>query len=68
MTRAGIERADIHKVRRVFKQIFEAEGTIRGNAAAIDRSEYLDCPQALEIIDFIGVDSDRAISSPNRGK
>lgn len=68
MTRAGIERADIHKVRRVYKAIFEAEGTIRGNASAINRDDYLDCPQALEIIDFICADSDRAISSPNRGK
>ncbi|MFP3702220.1 hypothetical protein SB758_42770, partial [Burkholderia sp. SIMBA_013] len=41
MTRAGIDRADIHKVRRVFKQIFEGEGAIRANAAAIDRAEYL---------------------------
>jgi UDP-N-acetylglucosamine acyltransferase len=68
MTRAGIDRADIHKVRRVFKQVFEGEGAIRSNAAAIDRAEYLDCPQVIEILDFIGADSDRALSSPNRGK
>ncbi|MGG2477773.1 acyl-ACP--UDP-N-acetylglucosamine O-acyltransferase, partial [Rhizobium sp. BR5] len=29
---------------------------------------YLDCPQVIEILDFIGAVSDRAISSPNRGK
>lgn len=67
MTRSGIERADIHIVRRAFKQIFESEGNIRANAAAI-REEFLDCPQALEVIDFIGAATDRAISSPNRGK
>lgn len=67
MTRSGIERADIHTVRRAFKQIFESEGNIRSNAASI-REEFLDCPQALEVIDFIGAASDRAISSPNRGK
>lgn len=67
MTRAGIERAEIHKVRRAYKQIFEGEGNVRANAAAI-REEYLDCPQALEIIDFIAAANDRAISSPNRGK
>ncbi|KXG86674.1 acyl-ACP--UDP-N-acetylglucosamine O-acyltransferase [Agrobacterium bohemicum] len=67
MTRAGIERAEIHKVRRAYKQIFEGEGNVRANAAAI-REEYLDCPQALEIIDFIATANDRAISSPNRGK
>lgn len=67
MTRAGIERADIHKVRRAYKHIFESEGNIRTNAAAI-RDEYLDCPQVLEILDFIAAANDRAISSPNRGK
>ena len=67
MTRAGIERAVIHTVRRAFKSIFEGEGSIRANAAAI-RDEYVDCKQAMEIIDFITVDSERAISSPNRNK
>lgn len=67
MTRAGIERAEIHKVRRAYKQIFESEGNVRANAAAI-REEYLDCPQALEVIDFIAAANERAISSPNRGK
>lgn len=67
MTRAGIERATIHRVRRAFKQIFEGEGSVRVNAAAI-RDEYLDCPEALEVIDFICVESERAVSSPFRGK
>lgn len=66
MTRAGIERSVIHRVRRAFKAIFEGGGAIRENAAAI-RDEYLDCPQALEVIDFIGAAGDRALSSPNRG-
>ncbi|MCO5733913.1 acyl-ACP--UDP-N-acetylglucosamine O-acyltransferase [Rhizobium sp. SSA_523] len=67
MSRAGIERAVIHQVRRAFKQIFEGEGSVRANAAAI-REDYLDCKEALEVIDFICADSDRAISSPYRGK
>ncbi|MCY1668596.1 acyl-ACP--UDP-N-acetylglucosamine O-acyltransferase [Rhizobium sp. SL86] len=67
MTRAGIERAIIHQVRRAYKQIFEAEGSVRANAAGI-REEFLDCKEALEVIDFIGADSDRPISSPYRGK
>lgn len=67
MTRAGIERAVIHRVRRAYKQIFEAEGSVRNNAAGV-RDEYLDCPEALEVIDFICAESDRAISSPYRGK
>ncbi|MCO6178178.1 acyl-ACP--UDP-N-acetylglucosamine O-acyltransferase [Ciceribacter sp. RN22] len=67
MTRAGVERSVIHRVRRAFKQIFEGEGSARANAAAI-REEYLDCPQVIEILDFIAVESDRALSSPFRGK
>jgi UDP-N-acetylglucosamine acyltransferase len=67
MTRAGVERATIHRVRRAFKTIFEGEGSIRDNAAAI-RDEYADCKEAMQILDFIAVDSDRALSSPNRGQ
>ncbi|CCF19333.1 Acyl-[acyl-carrier-protein]--UDP-N-acetylglucosamine O-acyltransferase [Pseudorhizobium banfieldiae] len=67
MTRAGIDRATIHRVRKAFKQIFEGEGNIRNNAAAI-RDEYVDCREVIEILDFIAADSDRAISSPFRGK
>jgi UDP-N-acetylglucosamine acyltransferase len=67
MTRAGIERSIIHVVRRAFKAIFEGEGSIRDNAAAI-REEYADCKEVVEILDFIGdADRDRALSSPNRG-
>lgn len=66
MTRAGMEKAVIHKVRRAFKQIFEAEGSVRANAAAI-RADYADCPPVIEILDFIAADSDRALSSPTRG-
>ena len=67
MTRAGIDRAVIHRVRRAYKGIFEGEGSIRDNAAAI-RDEYADCKEVIEILDFIAADSDRALSSPNRGK
>ncbi|MGF9691215.1 MULTISPECIES: acyl-ACP--UDP-N-acetylglucosamine O-acyltransferase [unclassified Rhizobium] len=67
MSRAGIDRSVIHQVRRAFKQIFDGEGSVRTRAAEV-REEYLDCPEALEIIDFIGAESDRAISSPYRGK
>lgn len=66
MSRAGMERPVIHRVRRAFKQIFEGEGAIRANAAAI-RDEYSDCEPVLHILDFIAAESDRALSSPTRG-
>ncbi|AOF88498.1 acyl-[acyl-carrier-protein]-UDP-N-acetylglucosamine O-acyltransferase [Sinorhizobium sp. RAC02] len=66
MSRGGMEKATIHQVRRAFKQIFEGEGSIRVNAAAI-RDEYADSEPVMHILDFIAADSDRALSSPNRG-
>ena len=67
MTRSGMERATIHTVRRAFKAIFEGDGNVRNNAAAI-RDEFADCKEVMEILDFIAVDSDRALSSPFRAK
>jgi UDP-N-acetylglucosamine acyltransferase len=67
MSRSGMEKATIHEVRRAFKQIFEGEGSIRANAAAI-RADYADSVPVMHILDFIAVESDRALSSPNRGK
>ena len=67
MSRAGIERATIHRVRRAYKDIFEGEEAVRVAAARI-RDEYLDCPEVLEILDFIAADSERALSSPHRGR
>ncbi|AJD41147.1 acyl-(acyl-carrier-protein)--UDP-N-acetylglucosamine O-acyltransferase [Rhizobium gallicum bv. gallicum R602sp] len=67
MTRAGIDRAVIHTVRRAYKAIFEGSGSIRDNAAAI-RDEYADCEPVMQILDFIAAESDRALSSPTRGQ
>ncbi|TCQ09845.1 acyl-[acyl-carrier-protein]--UDP-N-acetylglucosamine O-acyltransferase [Rhizobium sp. PP-F2F-G36] len=67
MSRAGHDKAVIHQVRRAYKSIFEGTGSVRANAAAI-RDDYLDCAPVMEILDFIGAESDRALSSPTRGK
>ncbi len=65
MTRAGIPRETIHRVRKAYKEIFEGEETIRVAAVNI-RQKYLDCPKVMEILDFIAADAERALSSPNR--
>ncbi|MVA55598.1 acyl-ACP--UDP-N-acetylglucosamine O-acyltransferase [Agrobacterium vitis] len=67
MTRAGVERATIHRVRKAYKALFDEEGAIREKAAAI-REEFADCVEVIEILDFIVAESDRALSSPFRGK
>ena len=67
MTRAGIERATIHRVRKAYKEIFDGAGSVRANAERI-RPDFLDCREVLEILDFIAADADRALSSPHRNK
>lgn len=67
MTRAGFDKPTIHEVRRAYKQIFEGSESVRANAAAV-RSEYAGCAPVVEILDFIAAESDRALSSPSRGK
>ncbi|MDQ0457286.1 acyl-ACP--UDP-N-acetylglucosamine O-acyltransferase [Rhizobium paknamense] len=67
MTRAGMDRATIHRVRKLFKALFDEEGAIREKATAA-REEFADCKEAMEILDFIAAESDRALSSPFRGK
>jgi len=67
MTRAGMDKPMIHQVRRAYKHIFEGSHSIRVNAAEI-RAEYAECAPVIEILDFIDAESDRALSSPSRGK
>lgn len=67
MTRAGVDRATIHRVRKAYKEIFASEGSARVNAERI-RPDFLDCKEVIEILDFIAADADRALSSPNRNK
>jgi UDP-N-acetylglucosamine acyltransferase len=65
MTRSGIPRETIHRVRKAYKEIFEGDEAIRIAAANI-REKYLDCKEVIEILDFIAADAERALSSPNR--
>lgn len=67
MSRAGMDKATIHEVRRAYKQIFEGEGSVRANAAAL-RETYAGSVPVMQILDFIAAESDRALSSPSRGK
>lgn len=67
MARSGIEKPMIHQVRRAYKDIFEGPLAVRQNAQAV-REKYIDCKPAMEIFDFIAAESDRALSSPSRGK
>lgn len=65
MSRSGIEKPVIHKVRRAYQAIFDGEGSVRDKAAAL-RNEYSDCPEVIDILDFVAAETDRGLSSPSR--
>ena len=67
MSRSGMDKASIHEVRRAYKQIFEGEGSVRSNAAAL-REEYAGNAAVMQILDFIAADADRGLSGPSRSK
>lgn len=67
MQRAGIDKPSIHAVRRVYKSIFDQATPIRDNIARI-KAEGVEVGAVGDIIAFIDADSERALSSPARGK
>ena len=67
MSRSGMDKAQIHKVRRVFKQIFHGPGTVRENLNGI-RGEHEEDPVLTDLFGFIDADSHRGLSSAARTK
>ena len=67
MSRAGMDKAQIHTVRRAFKQIFHGEGTIRDNLEAV-RPDYADLPFLADMFEFLDADSKRGFASAAKEK
>jgi UDP-N-acetylglucosamine acyltransferase len=67
MQRAGMEKPQIHEVRKAFRLVFHGPGPIRENVAEARRL-YPDNATVIDILDFIEADSERALSSPARGQ
>ncbi|MEX3008779.1 acyl-ACP--UDP-N-acetylglucosamine O-acyltransferase [Hoeflea sp. TYP-13] len=67
MSRSGMDKAEIHTVRRAFKQIFHGEGTVRGNLAVI-RDEYENIPVLADLFEFIDGESHRGLASAAKEK
>ena len=69
LKRRGFSKAEINALRKAYKAIFEGGGTM---AERIDdvAGEFADCPQVMEVIDFIRAESHRAILAPrpHRGR
>tara|TARA_R110000751_G_scaffold271365_2_gene371247 strand:- start:92385 stop:93197 length:813 start_codon:yes stop_codon:yes gene_type:complete len=67
MSRSGMDKAQIHTVRRAFKQIFHGSGTVRENLAQA-RSEYDTIPALTDLFSFMDAESHRGLASAAREK
>lgn len=63
MKRSDMPRETIHKIRRAYRQLFEAEGTFdqRVDQLATDMG---DCSEVMEIVDFVRTASKRPLCHP----
>lgn len=67
MSRSGMDKPQIHRVRKAFKQIFHGSGTVRANLAEI-RDEYEGVPALVDLFGFIDAESHRGLASAAKDK
>ena len=67
MSRSGMDKTQIHKVRRVFKAIFHGDGTVRENLARI-RHEHEGDPVLADLFGFIDAKSHRGLATAAKKK
>ena len=63
LRRRGFSRDAIHDLRRAYRLLFAAEGTLKERVEDV-AAEFSDHPQVHEILDFIRDGGDRSICSP----
>ncbi|MBI1338718.1 acyl-ACP--UDP-N-acetylglucosamine O-acyltransferase [bacterium] len=65
LKRRGFSRSTIHRLRALFDLLFHGEGVFEGrvNRAVV---EFADCPEAMEVLDFIQADARRGLCTPGR--
>ena len=63
LRRRGFSREAIHDLRRAYRLLFAAEGTLKERMEDV-AAEFEDHPQVHEILDFIRAGNDRAICTP----
>lgn len=63
LTRRGFSRAEIHDLRRAYRAMFAAEGTLMERLEDVI-AEFQDHPIVLEIVDFIRAGGKRSICTP----
>jgi UDP-N-acetylglucosamine acyltransferase len=67
MTRRGFTREQIHSLRRAYRMLFEAEGTLKERLAQVER-EFAEDAEVQGIVAFIRAGGDRAISTPRKSR
>ena len=67
LKRRGFSRESIHDLRRAYRLLFAAEGTLKERVEDV-ASEFASHPQVHEILDFIRDAADRAVLTPREAK
>jgi UDP-N-acetylglucosamine acyltransferase len=67
LRRRGFSRESIHDLRRAYRLLFAAEGTLKERLADV-ADEFSSHPQVHEILDFIHAGGDRALCVPRDTK
>jgi UDP-N-acetylglucosamine acyltransferase len=67
LKRRGFDRDAIHDLRRLYRQLFATEGTLKERVDALS-GEFGERTEARLILDFIREGGDRAICVPRQGK
>ena len=67
LRRRGFSRESIHDLRRAYRLLFAAEGTLKERLADV-AIEFETHPQVHEILDFIHAGGDRALCKPRGSK
>ncbi|MDB5650282.1 MAG: acyl-(acyl-carrier-protein)--UDP-N-acetylglucosamine O-acyltransferase [Hyphomicrobiales bacterium] len=63
LKRRGFSREDIHGLRRAYRLLFAAEGTLKERVEDV-AEEFASHPQVQEILDFIREGGDRSLCTP----
>lgn len=67
LKRRGFSREAIHNLRRAYRLLFAAEGTLKERLEDV-ATEFSDHPQVHEILDFIREGGDRSLCTPRETK
>ena len=67
LRRRGFSRESIHDLRRAYRLLFAAEGTLKERVEDV-AEEFATHPQVHEILDFIREGADRALTTPRELK